>query len=104
MHPSTLGLLLAVVPDCANVLLDPGLACAGDVACSLLCVLELELGLVAGFVKLGLGVVSVCATAPRQIVKIKGNTNESTRFIERYLLHVVCELAYDGSARGMVSR
>ena len=82
MHPSTLGLLLAVVPDCSMVLLDPGFACAGDVVWSLLWVLELDLGLVASFVELGLVVESVCARAPKQIVNIKGNTNESTRFIE----------------------
>jgi hypothetical protein len=64
------------------VLLDPGFACAGDVVWSLLWVLELDLGLVASFVELGLVVESVCARAPKQIVNIKGNTNESTRFIE----------------------
>jgi hypothetical protein len=46
MQPSTLGLLVAVVPDCAIVLLEPGLA-VGDELCRLLSGLELAPGLLA---------------------------------------------------------
>ncbi len=69
----------------------------------LLCVLELELGEVAGFVELGLGVVSLCAQAPKTIANTKGNAKESTCFIVGPP-NVAFERRFDGLAWKAVYR
>jgi hypothetical protein len=63
------------------VLLVAGFAWLGVQLWALLCVLELELGDVAWLVELGLGVVSLCAQAPRLKNSRAGNVKESSRFI-----------------------
>src|SRR5581483_8317782 len=66
------------------VLLDPVLLWLDDVELwvwLLVCVLELESGVVAWFVELGLGVVSVCATAPNVTANTNGRTSDRIRFI-----------------------
>ncbi|HVO59754.1 MAG TPA: hypothetical protein VMT53_02395 [Terriglobales bacterium] len=84
------------------MLLVAGFAWVEVELCVLLWVLELELGEVAWFEELGLGVVSLCAQAPNTAAKMKGNANESSRFIVDASDH---RFAYAGSmvwARGAV--